>query len=533
MTPPVDQQHPADARPALVIFHLSGLRRGLSELLTADHARIGTAAGSEVQLPDEEPQVAPLHATLNRAGDSYEIEPVEPNGVWVNGRRVEGRRALESGDVMEIGQAGPLLRYRAYPAGSKAYKSIGEAFSDGVVCARESGRPPLGKAALLVGGVTRDLLTQTSVRFRLVVALLLALLGSLLVAELRRGQSLETQLADQELRVTGLAEMLRRSEETALRPADLAEIETELDDRLEALEYRSQAARRIIGSASASVVFLQGAYGYVETSTDRPLRYQLGADGSPMISPLGEPRIGFDGEGPPVEAIFTGTGFLATADGLILTNRHVAVPWDFDTASESLRSQGLEPRMSRFLGYLPGAPEPFEIELVLASDLADVAVLRCSLAPDEIPALPLSDTPPEPGDEIFVLGYPTGVRALLARADNEFLRTLQGIDRLDFWGVAKELARRGYIAPLATRGIVGQVTDAAVVYDAETAGGGSGGPVVNADGEVVAVNAAILPEFGGSNLGVPAGYARQLIATAQSSPRGAPQSPPIGEPTRE
>ena len=42
--------------------------------------------------------------------------------------------------------------------------------------------------------------------------------------------------------------------------------------------------------------------------------------------------------------------------------------------------------------------------------------------------------------------------------------------------------------------------------------GGSGGPVLNIEGKVVAVNAAILPEFGGSNLGVPVSKVRELLA---------------------
>jgi S1-C subfamily serine protease len=81
----------------------------------------------------------------------------------------------------------------------------------------------------------------------------------------------------------------------------------------------------------------------------------------------------------------------------------------------------------------------------------------------------------------------------------------------DFWSVTASLSKGGLIAPLASRGIVGQVTNAAVVYDAETTQGGSGGPVLDLTGEVVAVNAAILPEFGGSNIGVPVSAARELL----------------------
>jgi hypothetical protein len=44
--------------------------------------------------------------------------------------------------------------------------------------------------------------------------------------------------------------------------------------------------------------------------------------------------------------------------------------------------------------------------------------------------------------------------------------------------------------------------------------GGSGGPVLDMQGNVVAVNAAILPEYGGSNFGVRATKVRALLEVA-------------------
>ena len=41
-------------------------------------------------------------------------------------------------------------------------------------------------------------------------------------------------------------------------------------------------------------------------------------------------------------------------------------------------------------------------------------------------------------------------------------------------------------------------------------------PVLGLDGRVVAINAAILPEFGGSNLGVPAVQAHKLLERVQA-----------------
>ncbi|MBT3701458.1 MAG: hypothetical protein HOG12_08070, partial [Alphaproteobacteria bacterium] len=92
---------------------------------------------------------------------------------------------------------------------------------------------------------------------------------------------------------------------------------------------------------------------------------------------------------------------------------------------------------------------------------------------------------------------------------------LQKANDTGFWSIASRLAERKLIVPLSSRGIVSQATPTTVVYDAETTHGGSGGPVLDVNGEVVAVNAAILPEYGGSNLGVPVAKVRALLKAAK------------------
>ena len=148
---------------------------------------------------------------------------------------------------------------------------------------------------------------------------------------------------------------------------------------------------------------------------------------------------------------------------------------------------------------------------------ADLALLRCSDATSALPYLPLSDRPATAGDEVIVLGYPTGLSAMLARLDRTQLDPAGEGGTLDFWRAGELLARQFEIKPLANRGIVGQTSATRIVYDAPTTSGGSGGPVLDRQGRVVAVNTAVLAKFSGSNLGVPARYARVLIAqTARS-----------------
>ena len=49
------------------------------------------------------------------------------------------------------------------------------------------------------------------------------------------------------------------------------------------------------------------------------------------------------------------------------------------------------------------------------------------------------------------------------------------------------------------------------VFDAPTTQGGSGGPIFNKNGQVIAVEYAVLPKFGGNSFGVPVTYALELL----------------------
>ena len=372
----------------------------------------------------------------------------------------------------------------------------------------------------------RELLTQTSPWSRGAILLLLLLLLTTTSLLLFRTSRLETQLARQAEDVHIMTGLLEQSEESALSLDSLRAVRIELEaqlsgavKRVAALEARSDAGQRVIAAAAKSVVFLQGSYGFIDPEDGRPLRWVLGPNGRTMTDPRGNPMLSVSGAGPVLERLFTGTAFVATEDGLLLTNAHVAVPWAFDAPAKAQVEHGLTPVMRRQIGYLPDSEEPFDVELVLASEDADVAVLRCGGPTVLVPPLALAGAPARPGEEVFVLGYPTGIRALLARTSEEFVDSLISDSPPDFWMVARLLSEAGHVAPLATRGIVGQATLDRVVYDAETTHGGSGGPVLGLNGEVQAVNTAILTDFGGSNLGIPAAEARRLLdqAIAQSA----------------
>jgi S1-C subfamily serine protease len=513
--------------PVAVLIHLSGPRRGASQRLEGEMLRLGAGGQVEVRVSPE-PMVAEHHATLRREQSSY-LVTVEPDRqLWVNGEPVR-QRLLASGDVLEIGRDGPILRFRLYPAGTALSKSVAEAFLDGIDGARFGSGSTSGRLVRGLAGAVRELATQTTLVFRLgTIATILALVA-ITVALLVRSRGLERRLAREELRVEGLAALIAESRQV-IDPRDLEAMRGEVSaalERVEALEARRDAPTRVVSLASSSVILLQGTYGFVEPEGGNPLRFvAVDARGMPITGERGEPMVGLDGDGPPVEAQFLGTAFVASTDGLLLTNRHVALPWEFEAAARLLIAQGLEPVMTRLIGFLPGVSEPFDAEFVVAAESFDLAVLRASaLTPGVVP-LALRGDSPTTGDEVIVLGYPAGIRALLARSEAAFVNELMRDPSVDFWEVTRRLAAAGQIGPLASRGIVAQVSANAVVYDAETTRGGSGGPVLDLDGEVVAITSAVVTEFGGSNLGVPAERARRLLAVAgQMQSEGAPASP--------
>jgi hypothetical protein len=80
---------------------------------------------------------------------------------------------------------------------------------------------------------------------------------------------------------------------------------------------------------------------------------------------------------------------------------------------------------------------------------------------------------------------------------------------------AGELAALSLIRPSATFGHIGDVSGDKLIYDAPTARGGSGGPVLNLQGEVVGVNSAYIDGFSGGTLGIAAAELRPLLDTAK------------------
>jgi S1-C subfamily serine protease len=109
------------------------------------------------------------------------------------------------------------------------------------------------------------------------------------------------------------------------------------------------------------------------------------------------------------------------------------------------------------------------------------------------------------------MGYPTGLDAILARTDDDTVKTIVASSGGNATSIMTALAGQKLIRPITTQGHLGDILPDQLVYDAQTTSGGSGGPLFNPEGKVIGVNYAVLKGFGGSNFGIPVRYAQPLL----------------------
>jgi DNA-binding response OmpR family regulator/S1-C subfamily serine protease len=287
-----------------------------------------------------------------------------------------------------------------------------------------------------------------------------------------------------------------------------------VDSRLQKLETEGKVAQTIIQSYEPSVCLIHVVLAFRDHTTGLTLHYAgVTSSGEPTTDEHNNPLLSLTGRGPEVHLDVFGTGFLASASGQILTNHHVAEPWWQNDDLKEMLDQGLEPVVAEMTAYFPGIPHGIAINTERISSAADVAVVKGNVSELGIKHIALADGRGSAvsGGPVVLLGYPTALDAILARASAETLQSIATASKGDPKQVMEELARRHLIRPVTTQGHIGDVLPDKIVYDAQTTSGGSGGPLFNNEGKVIGINFAMVREFGGSNFAIPVGYGKSLL----------------------
>jgi serine protease Do len=185
-------------------------------------------------------------------------------------------------------------------------------------------------------------------------------------------------------------------------------------------------------------------------------------------------QLGDGGAGPHLQIDVFGTGFLVKSDGKIITNHPVVEPWWKDEDLKQLLDQGAIAYVLFYEVYFPGKVEGLRAKLDRISSKADVATLQLESPPPSNSAVLELDDRTEAtvtGDPVVLIGYPTGIEGILARAGADLTQKIAGGNQ-DVNRIMSQLAARRLIRPTTTQGDIGDVLEDKIVDDEPQPPGG-------------------------------------------------------------
>ncbi len=273
---------------------------------------------------------------------------------------------------------------------------------------------------------------------------------------------------------------------------------------------------------SESVCMIQGEYIFIDPKTNLPLRYQKTYSSltsnncdfpRPIVSNNHAYPASTKANGPILQVHYTGSGFLIDQSGHIITNGHVTKPWETSDKYRHIIETGYKPKLIQFHAFFPKQSNAFNLNIIKSSNDNDLAILKCNPGSNNLTPLPLSNKKQLPaiGDTVILLGYPTGLDLLMAQLPQSEIDLVSKSPIESYSQQALKMARQNLIAPTATRGMCGRIAQGKIIYDAGTTHGASGCPVFDVNGNVIAINTAMITAFAGTNFGIPIQAALDML----------------------
>ncbi len=543
--------------------------------------RLGTDPLCEVRLDAAlSPMVSPLHARISTVGMKTMVEALQGTVLLVDGVRADSAE-LRDNTVITLGLEGPTVVVR------RLYlRTSGRTFSEVVEDATMSTRLHRSRVVRAVDfgtQIVRQSLVHGTrgLRFAVLglgavvvglVALLLHEIQARKASEERITQAIEERSGaiageseaarERRLAEERVAREAARTEDRARYEKALADLaksftkETEqlqksvedastravkAEERLAQLEKLSAAARDLHRRNLGSVGMLEIGVSFYEPNEKAFVRFAEGKGGR-VISGAGGALV-LGGEGRRYVEWHSGTGFLVSAEGLVVSNRHVVDPWhDDESFGEGLLGLGFRPVRENFLFSFAGSTEVVDAVRMTAHPTLDVALVKLvGGAKGRTPvALAPATHVPTVGSEVFLLGFPLGLEGLFTKLDGDKAKAVMQGSFSDAGAILRRIAAINGVQPTFNAGVLSNVLDEQLIYDASTTHGASGSPLFESSGDVIGVNRAIT-RFGGANIGIPIRAVHALLAQpAEDRPPGpellpaeaveAPAVPPAPKP---
>jgi S1-C subfamily serine protease len=481
---------------------VSGAKAGLVQVFSEHVLALGRHPSADLRFdPTTDLDVSARHASIMQQGGRWYVRDVgSSNGTFVNGHRIERETALGDTDVIQLGTDGPKIEFRLVPDTvpdgvlQPAEAPQAPADSAAAVAATGSspagGRPPRDTAGRAAPAPTtpaapRGMSTTQRIRIevgrqtrslRVVSVMLIVSLvavGAIFVWNARRQEA-------------------RRALEIAAIQARTDSILRSADDALRSLQGQVQGLAGALERSQGEVSRLQTALvsaGETGNSDDvAQLRRQLDSATQTLGYQQMAARVDYRqivGQNQRAVAmvwvdfgpgeVYTGTAFAVRPNAVMLTNRHVVA------GADGTR------RPSRIAVRFADSDQTWPARVLAVSRDADVAVIQVEGITGTVPTVRLNTRPDtvRQGDPVAMIGFPLG----------EELPMSGGIARTTF-----------------SAGSVSKSLSDLVQVDGYAAVGASGSPILDQNGEVIAVLYGGQAESGGRIVyGAPATYALRLL----------------------
>lgn len=547
-----------------VIRHLVGAKANqIEEFDFSRHNELtlGRSGDSDVQFdPEIDTVVSREHGKIVKDGPLAFtlIDNNSRNGIFVNKVRVKGSTPIQPGDEVQLGSNGPVFLFDVDPRPAElmpatrfveVVKPTSE-FVPAEVAAASPEKSGIGKQTF-ERVITHERQKSQRTLVASVAGLIIVAGAAFFVFKDKIAPQITNVVKNDTTLVTNVTNVVKESfDPEAIAKANI--------DKVVLIEFSS----KLVHAPSGDDI-----YHRYETykGIDRPIPVYVEVDG--QIEPLLDLKKNTP-NGQPIALQGSGSGFVVSKEGYILTNRHVAASWHsyYSFPEDAFpgvlyRFQGGEMQiagiitqeMGQNIRWIPAETKLFgkkpvsgkiidgtntyidvtfakndqrtPAKVVRVSNKHDVAMIKIDL-PSEMQAVTMKDADATiaPGQKVVTMGYPgISPSVVVATAGNDFAnRTTQVVTVPDPTVTDGSVGKviRGTTNTSKESGVVGYYSTFGDYYQLTvnaTGAGNSGGPVFDKEGNVIGIFTASTSRADATRItfAVPIHYGLELMGNTK------------------